>query len=209
MNLSIAISMRIVQSEYGELRDALAQDWSVFLQKILPNCTFVPIPNIGKSSLNMVNELGLNGLILTGGESWGEYPQRDNTEENLFHWAKENSFPILGICRGMQIISQFFGASLIPIAGHVATRHNVTFSDFSNSENFLSGQNIMVNSFHNYGITNLSPDNDLKTLAIGEDNSIEAINHATLPILGLMWHPEREKSPAKHDKELIQQLFGF
>lgn len=199
MTHRIAISMRVVQFDHGELRDALAQDWGRFLHAVLPDCFWVPVPNIGEAAVAMAHELGLTGLILTGGDDWGVHPQRDHTEECLFHWATKHTLPILGVCRGMQTLVRLFGGTLVPIAQHVATRHAVRF---------ISGQQVTVNSFHASGIAHLNPDTPLQALAICEDGSIEAVHHLSLPIRGVLWHPEREQSPAEHDKLLLQQLFG-
>lgn len=235
MKRRIAITMRVVESNHGELRDAIAQDWAIFLNAVLPDALYIPIPNIEKKSIAMVQELGVNALILTGGENWGLFPKRDTTEEGLFHWAKEQAFPILGVCRGMQLMLQFSGKSLIPVQGHIATKHLIQFTSdklinsgqiISSGQAISSGKKVMVNSFHSYGIsdsnyasnvnandcTNGTNDindctNTLQTLAVCEDGTIEAIHHTSLPILGVLWHPEREKVPTEHDKLLIQELF--
>lgn len=212
MKKTIAISMRVIQHQNGVWSDSLSQDWPIFLRALLPNWNWLPFPNIGDLAADMAKGLGVNGLILSGGENWGEYPLRDSTEKSLYLWAKKNAFPILGVSRGMNVISRFSGLLPSSLIGHVATRHRVSF---------FSGQEFMVNSFHNYGITqstfedittmdnNINYDSEFKPLAICEDGSIEALRHDILPILGMMWHPEREEVPIEHDKLLIQQLFGW
>ena len=54
-----------------------------------------------------LTELNLKGLVLTGGEDIGKNKNRDQTEVNLLNWALKNSLPILGICRGMQLIAKY------------------------------------------------------------------------------------------------------
>ncbi len=199
MNRRIAVSMRIVVSEYGEKRDALAQDWAKFLRTVLPQCLWVPLPNTGEEALDLAEKLGLNGLLLTGGDDWGRCPARDETERLLFSWAKRRGFPVGGICRGMQAINQMLGGDSAPVTDHVAVRHGVRFMD---------GHVAEVNSFHNNGIPPSLLASGLKTFAICENGDVEGFSHPRFPCFGIMWHPEREKTVAEHDRLLFHKFFG-
>ena len=198
MSRRIAVSMRVSVSGHGERRDALAQDWAKFLGAVLPGCLWIPIPNIGSDAVALVTTLGLDGLLLTGGEDWGTYPERDRTEAGLFAWATDNGYPVGGICRGMQVINLLLGGELAPVQGHVAVRHAVRFSNGTSAE---------VNSFHSNGVlrTGLSP--ELIPTAVCGNEEIEAFTHQRHPIFGVMWHPEREQSVAEHDRLLFQNFF--
>ena len=102
----------------------------------------------------------------------------------------------------MQILNQFFGGSICKLNKHTNKNHKITI--FKNNNKYIRE----VNSFHNWGIkkTNLSP--LFNTFAKAQDNSVEGIIHKTLPIVGLMWHPERVKDKfIKDDLELISNLF--
>jgi putative glutamine amidotransferase len=63
-----------------------------------------------------------------------------------------------------------------------------------------------VNSYHNYGIHLDSLGKDLEVLATSDDGSIEAIAHKKHSIIGIMWHPERNKPFCSADKEIVINL---
>lgn len=153
-----------------------------------------PVPNV------LVNTSGLheqqpaleswldsiqpNALILSGGNDVGEYIQRDVTEKYLLSWAESKKIPVLGVCRGLQLMSIWAGANLVKIEGHAGTRHSLL--SINKTHEFPSE----VNSYHNWGLASCPTGFDV--LAKGQDGSIEAIRHTTLPWEGWMWHPERE-----------------
>ncbi|MDR0362647.1 MAG: gamma-glutamyl-gamma-aminobutyrate hydrolase family protein [Planctomycetota bacterium] len=197
----MAISMRGAVADYGERRDALASQWCVFLGTTLPGCVVVPIPNMADAARlgTMTDELGLDALILSGGEDWGVYPARDATEQWLFDWASGRGHPVLGVCRGAQVINRLLGGALEPVDGHIAKRHPVRFADGSETE---------VNSYHGKGVVpgGLAP--PLSTIAEARDGSVEAFDWPGRRVLGLMWHPEREDAVRARDQAFMNALFG-
>ena len=196
----IAVTMRVVLADgYGERRDALAQDWGVFLAKALPGAAWLPVPNIGRAAVSMVRNFAVGGLILTGGEDHGRSPERDATEAALLDWALEASLPVLGICRGAQTINLHLGGGLSAVrdSAHVAVRHDIV----------LGNSCIRVNSYHRRAITAADLAPRLAVLAPAEDQTIEAFHMLGRPVLGLLWHPERESEVASHDCDLLRNLF--
>ncbi len=194
--------MRICTKHYPsgamEKRDALAQDWYTFLKAVLPKTLCIPIPNIGKHAVNIVKDLNINGLILTGGNDLNTEPLRDITEESLLDFALQQNLPVLGVCRGAQMLNAFLGGKLKPLSkNHLAQRHHIN----------IQGNELSVNSYHEYGFFAKDLAEGLIPIATAEDQSIEAFRHTTNPWLGLMWHPERETNHAKWDCEQIQSLF--
>ena len=196
--VKLALSMRGMTSEHGEIRDALANDWGRFLKSVSPNFIWFPVPNIGNDVVRFLEEFSIDGIVLTGGEDWGVYKKRDETEECLFKWAIDRK-PIIGICRGAQIINKFFGGELVKISSndHVGVRHKIN----------MNGNEIEVNSFHNFGILMNTLGKGCKVLAIANDNSVEAFSYKD-NCVGIMWHPERETEPAKHDIKILKNLFN-
>lgn len=194
--MKIGVTMRIVQADgYIEPRDALAQDWGRFLAAALPNAGWMPLPNLGADDIVPYCERwGIDRLILSGGDDLGAAALRDATERGLLDWAEAGEIPVLGICRGMQLLADRAGTSLHEIDGHVAMRHP------------LQGERSdVVNSFHRLGLEACPA--GYGVTARTDDGSIEAIYHSRLPWAGWMWHPEREASPSPIDIHAIESLF--
>ena len=205
MNLKkIGISLRVETIEkYDERRDTISHDWINFLQKL----NFVPIliPNNLQDIEGYISELKLDGIILSGGDNLGEFPERDETENRILEVAIKNSMPILGVCRGMQIINNFFGGNLQKKDDpeHINNNHTINLTkDFSFNEN----NSITVNSYHNNIIESRDLGKDLKSVATHkDDNTIEGFIHAKYPIIGVMWHPER--NPDNNSIQLFKEIF--
>lgn len=191
----VAVSQRVeVWPDRGEIRDALDQRLLTFLRvcEYLP----VPVPNGLHSDLdNWLEIVTPAAVLLSGGNNIGECSQRDSTERTLLDYSRENLIPVLGICRGMQMISQWAGSGLREVAGHVRTRHKLTGE--------ISAE---VNSYHSFAISTCPEGFDV--LARSDDGEIEAIRHRSLPWEGWMWHPEREEIFASGDLRRLRTLFG-
>ena len=204
--IKIGNSQRIVNEQnYVEKRDAISHDWPNFLEKI--NLVPVFIPNSLSDTVSFLESFGLSGMILSGGDNLGVHPDRDKTELECLNFAINKKIPILGVCRGMQLINNFFGGSIIQNNNnkHVGTNHPIKILD-SNISSVLKTNSIVVNSYHNNLITKdvLAP--SLSSIAIDEtDNSIECLIHEKYPILGVMWHPER--NPDENNKTILQYFF--
>lgn len=200
----IGITMRMMRDPAtGEIRDALAHDWGRFLSILLGGDSWVMLPNIGGSCPGLARDLGVDALILTGGDGIGETPERDATETALLRHAAAEGMPVLGVCRGMQMIQCFFGGGLRKVNPglHVRARHALAWLDGSGEDRRE------VNSFHNNGLDSAGMPPDLEILARCEaDGSVEAVGARELPWLGLMWHPEREWEPHPADLRRIRRL---
>lgn len=183
----------------GEIRDSLDIRWA----KILFNLGLLPIPVCSElaSSKNYIKELVPNAILLSGGNDLGESPERDQLETTLLDFAFSNNMPVLGVCRGMQMMNDYLGGELVNVKNHVATTHGLKGKWAK-----LKGYGL-VNSYHKQGIKPENVANSLEVLAVAPDGIVEAVKHSTLPWLGIMWHPERESEVSKVDQELIKEWF--
>ena len=201
----IGISLRVVTAQnYDEKRDALSQDWPIFLEKLNLNPIF--IPNSLSNVRSYLTDMHIDGLILSGGDNIGDYPERDKTEKELLDYAVQNKIPILGVCRGMQIINDYFGGSIEQSQNsqHIRKNHPVEITN----ANFLyfNSDSISVNSFHYNLIRRNTLGKNLEPFAIMKsDDTIEGFSHVDLPIFGVMWHPERDQN--KTSESLFRQVF--
>jgi putative glutamine amidotransferase len=159
----------------------------------------------------------LDGLLLTGGEDidptlFGEepidglgeiIPERDQMEINLIHNVIEQKKPILGICRGCQILNVALGGDMYqdiksqkkPVLQHFQrapkshASHSIHIHSSSLLFDIIQKMNIKVNSYHHQAIRNTA--SQLIPSAFSQDGIIEAVE-GTAPnfILGVQWHPE-------------------
>lgn len=216
----IGVTMRVVHSGYGEVRDALARDWPILLERFgrvhacAPEWFF--LPNIGEGCIALARRYGIQGLLLTGGDDIGATPDRDSTESALLDWAARENMPVLGICRGAQMLARYAGARLgkVQRERHVAARHAVTWREPELHGSFWQQalprqKHAEVNSYHNWGLFSDSCPDCLWIAAVcPEDGSVEAFCHTALPWMGIFWHPERENIPGDMDMTLLYNLFA-
>jgi N5-(cytidine 5'-diphosphoramidyl)-L-glutamine hydrolase len=205
--LKIGISLRIINAEnYDEKRDAISHDWPLFLEKIKSN--IVLIPNTLTNVEDFLNDIGVNGLILSGGDNIGDDKERDDTENKILNFAIKHEIPLLGICRGMQVINKFFNGSIEKNndSSHVGNSHNITLVN-NNIVSLMKKNSLKVNSFHNNIITNPNLGKNIEPFAIvDKDKTIEGFFHKTLPIVGIMWHPERDSN--NDDQLILEYIFS-
>ncbi|MFD1968146.1 gamma-glutamyl-gamma-aminobutyrate hydrolase family protein [Trinickia caryophylli] len=160
----------------------------------------------------------LDGLLLQGGadvspqtyaatEARAEWPGdrvRDMYELELLHEFVESGKPVLGVCRGCQLINVAFGGTLyqdiateVPTAGvHVNERydqhrHSVRFPDGSSLSNMFPGRReAIVNSIHHQAVKTLGRDLSVEAVS-SSDGLIEAVRYRRAPfVMGVQWHPE-------------------
>jgi len=196
--ITVAVTQRVsIVPTYGERRDCLDQAWTKFLGA----CGLLPVllPNVREAALALCEGAGIAGLVLTGGNNLtvlgGDAPERDAVENALLDLAEQRGLPVLGVCRGMQIIQQRCAIPLRRVEGHV-TRHQVIRVD---------GKPTGVNSYHRFAaIESRSP---LDVWAVADDGVVKAVQHANRSTTGIMWHPERMEPFAAADIALFRRVF--
>ncbi|MFQ7124321.1 MAG: gamma-glutamyl-gamma-aminobutyrate hydrolase family protein [Eisenbergiella sp.] len=116
--------------------------------------------------------------------------------ERLVHLRR----PVLGICKGMQLINIFFGGGLcqhLPQAdAHRYKQCDQFHPSHAMPDSFLShiyGEYFFINSAHHQGIS--FPGKNIRIIQLSSDGATEGIEHEFLPVTGLQWHPERLLPP--------------
>ena len=205
---NIGITQRIhFIKEYNEYRDELDQRWSSLfanigiLQIILPN-------NSELFKSKAIDSLNLNGVILSGGELQENnnynigLKNRNEFENNLINHCIDNKIPIIGVCRGMQILNNFFGGKLEKIDNHVGKYHEI--NNLSNLP--ISNK---VNSYHEFKLNRNELPENFEIIATDLDGEIESILDKKNNLLGIMWHPERNDPFDINDLKLFNEFFNL
>lgn len=162
-------------------------------------------------SVNNAPDEKLDGLIISGGddihpslyegeaslkESYDE--QRDALEIHFIQLALDNQLPLMGICRGAQLINVVCDGTLYsdirPMREKTSNRNTllpikkVSINDKSLLQKIMRTSSCGVNSLHSQAIHYLSP--MLTCSATDSDGFIQAIENPDKKIIGTQWHPE-------------------
>ncbi len=174
----------------------------------------------------------IDGLILSGGHDINPYnygqepsqkigetfPERDTYEIILLEESKKRNIPILGICRGFQLINVAAGGTLYQdlslIPGNILKHNQVSNPTLKTHKveikenSFISsifGKETMVNSFHHQVINKVA--NDFIVVAKASDGVVEAIEHKTYKFLvAVQWHPEMLAVNCEKARELFSKF---
>jgi putative glutamine amidotransferase len=199
--LRLGLTTRTVNVEpYGELRNCLAFDWDGFMKEFLPDAEWIMLPSLGEELAAYAARLGVNGVVLTGGNDLGEFAAKDASDFSVLAWALEKRLPLLGVCRGLQVMQSYFGGELSRLQGHAGTTHPVSL------ELSLGSFKADVFSYHNFGIAAGALAPKLRPFAFAEDGSVEGA--ACGRAVGVMWHPERKRPFRDYDKQLVKSIFS-
>jgi N5-(cytidine 5'-diphosphoramidyl)-L-glutamine hydrolase len=206
---SVLVTQRVVvQPDTGEVRDALAQDWSHWLST--RGMRVVACPNADPDPTSFAMDVRARGLILTGGDDLGEWSDappalpsspmllRDRAEWQLLGWAMRTRTPVLAVCRGMQMINRFFGgaregAMVGGTIDHARGHHEVRCDErvFAAVGGHGGGQR--VNTFHRQCIPREALAPVLRPWMLAEDGVVEGCVHESARVVGVQWHPERDR----------------
>jgi putative glutamine amidotransferase len=205
----IAITQRLIENNsYYEIREALDINYCKFVQA----CGFLPIVlSYEVDFKKYFDEIKIDGVMLTGGNDLNSInpndlsKKRDDFEKEILEYCISEDIPILGICRGMQLIAEYFGSHLIKVENEVNTRSKLLVNETSKYVKELK-EIKEINSFHNFAIENLS--NDFIVSAKNNVNIIKAIEHKNKKIFAQMWHSEREKKFKNEEISLIRNFYG-
>ena len=150
---------------------------------------------------------------------------RDRVEMQVTRWSVEDRKPLLGLCRGLQVINVTLGGTLwqdledqvpdgikhdyFPTFGfdrdHLA--HEVTLAKGSRLRHLMELERIPVNSMHHQGIKTLAP--TLAPSAVAPDGLVEAAEFAGDHFLvGVQWHPEVFEMTDPHTRHVFREFIN-
>ncbi|RSM62192.1 gamma-glutamyl-gamma-aminobutyrate hydrolase family protein [Kibdelosporangium aridum] len=170
----------------------------------------------------------LDGLVLSGGADidpsrYGQAPhaatgtlrlERDTSEFGLFHLALEADVPVLGVCRGLQLINIALGGTLHQHVPEVAgsDSHNPSPGVFGTNDIKLApdsvvanlvGEQTIVHCHHHQAIDQLG--SGLTAVGWAQDGTIEAVELAEAGfVIGVQWHPEENHTDVRLFQGLVQ-----
>lgn len=201
----VAVSQRTDDfPQRHETRDALDQKLLAWLWA--GDYQGFQVPNSVDSDLveSFLSALNPNAVLLSGGSEELEIDNSRNVSElALISYAKRHNLPILGICRGMQVLLKLVGTDFKQVDGHIATRHKLVVQKSVKNE-----FPVAVNSFHSMGV-NSDTVPEYEIIARSEvDGNIEAIRHKNMPFEGWMWHPERDQTFCIKQLNRLKKIFG-
>jgi len=211
-DLIIAISKAKPMEYYG--------NYSTWVKKEVPNASIINMYELGVDSALAALDY-CNGLIISGGADvypeWygklsdtarcGDFDRyRDTLEIELIRKAIEHNIPLLGICRGEQIINVTLGGSLvidIPSDHDTLVQHrqddwqncyhSVDLVETSLTSLLLNKKSGIVNSNHHQAIDQLA--NDLMISSKAKDGIAESVEWKIKEdkgfLMAVQWHPER------------------
>lgn len=169
---------------------------------LLRQCGLValPLPNHLDTARALWRAAQPAALVLSGGNDLAHladardvWPPRDAVELWALDDAEHSRIPVVGICRGAQLLAHRAGSTLLRGPGHAGSRHGVQTTI---TGTFGWPEQFMVTSHHNWTIPGDTIPACLEVLALAADGTVEAFRDRQQPQVGLMWHPERESDPA-------------
>jgi putative glutamine amidotransferase len=168
----------------------------------------------------------VDGLLLPGGwdvdpSLYGETkddkvgpidPELDETEVRLFREARQRELPVLGICRGQQVINVALGGSLVQHLedhdvrehGRSHLAHTIDVDPTSELGHAAQEHKIRVNSFHHQAVKNLAP--GLQQTARGEDGTVEGVESDDGLIVAVQCHPEELTTDLPWARRLFERF---
>ena len=172
----------------------------------------VVIPRCGSDEQFDAIVSRLDALVMTGGEDFDpalygakRSPKlgavnapRDDFDLRLLAAARRRRLPVLGICRGCQLLNIAFGGTLwqdLPSEfpgkdiQHRNVHHPVQIAPESRLALAIGATNTIVNSFHHQAVQKIAP--GFRVAATAPDGVIEAIESDQYPAVGLQFHPEK------------------
>ena len=196
----------------GLFRKYMQSKYTASLRRAGAKAVWIETDDLGKAIQEM---LLCDGLLLSGGEDvnpdfYGQtatekcgkiVPARDHAEMKMLEAFLSTGKPILGICRGEQLMNVFFGGTLHQDIADVATschddyprknrgNHEVSVTRGTKLAEIMGQETFLANSLHHQAVDKVAP--ALILAATSEDGIVEGVEHPAHPFcIGVQWHPE-------------------
>lgn len=196
---------------YGERRDMLDQRWTMLIER-LGACP-LPLANSVSDVAAYLDALELDALVLTGGnditglpDAADPAPERDRFEAKAYHYFQQQGKPILGVCRGAQMINHLAGGRLMRVSGHAGTRHGLVWAEALPK---YWDRPVVTNSYHVWAIPEDGLAVGMEALAWSFDGTVEAFRSVGTAVNAIAWHPEREPQLASATLEFLAEVLGL
>ncbi len=210
--------------------------WDTYLQS-LERVGLAPVLVTPAHSVESIASIiaDCDGLVLSGGGDmdparWGEAPlpgldevspERDAMEVAALDEALARDLPVLGICRGCQVVNVYFGGTLYQdldtqrpgnvehrqSVGWDRTQHEVVVAEGSKLAGVLGAGPLRVNSFHHQAVRDVGRGLVATATVDGLVEAVESPERGWL--VAVQWHPERHAGDAPDTDPSIRLLRAF
>ena len=227
-----------ISANYGDNNSKLAENYYKSVVAVGGVPVIIPVTDDLATIEAIVGRL--DGILLSGGGDmhpryYNEEPipengipdeLRDRYDVALIKSAVEYQLPVLGICRGMQVINTVFGGSLYqdinvqyadkkPMCHSQNEERSVTTQTASVVTDSLlysivSCNTLPINSIHHQAVKRIA--DGFRAVAFADDGICEAIESLYYPILGVQWHPEHlsgADAVGEHYDNPHRKIFGW
>jgi putative glutamine amidotransferase len=130
---------------------------------------------------------------------YGVDPAADQFTMDVIRGAVDAAVPVLGVCRGSQLLNLAFGGSLVPdlrdwslhrgdYSGGLFIDEDVTVLPGTRLHEILGSRRLTVRSGHHQAVDRVAP--ELRLAAVADDGVVEGVEHPSAWAVGVQWHPE-------------------
>lgn len=218
-------TIAIPKFEGGPFRKYMQSKYTASLRRAGARAVWIKTDDLSKAIEEM---LQCDGLLLSGGEDvdpayYGQavtekcgkiLRERDHAEMKMLEAFLPTGKPILGICRGEQLMNVYFGGTLHQDIKDLSScnhddyphknlgNHTVTITEGTRLAQIMRRKTLRVNSLHHQAVDQIAP--VLTVAAISEDGMVEGIEHPSHRFcIGVQWHPEHMVRYVKHQRRIF------
>lgn len=205
----VLVTQRLVRVQgTPEVRDCLDAAWGPLLQGLgwlaIPFPTRYPVAGF-------LREMPCDALLLSGGNDLSTVSpdplsaERDAVEKELLAAFLERGLPVVGVCRGMQLVGDAFGMGLRRVTGHRAVLTPLLIEPVAPYGELLASLG-EVNAYHDFALDAVRA--PFSALARSPDGVIKAMACPEKKVFCQMWHPERRDPTVTAELEILRRALA-